>query len=283
MDIRQVRTVCFSPTGTTRAIVEEIVRGICGGLREGAGCAAAPCAVELVDVTRPDARLRPLRTSADELLVAAPVYMGRVPALLDAWLRAIRGQGTPAVCVVVYGNRTYGDALLELRDILAACGCVPVACAAYIGEHSFSGPETPVAAGRPDAEDIRHAERFGRKVAEKLRSFSPAAPEGRFPAPDAFDVPGERPYRGETALWSVDFIAVGDTCTQCGLCAQVCPVGAVDPARGESIDRALCVTCCACVRRCPRSARTMKEGPVRDAAVRLNRLYGERKEPECFL
>ena len=58
---------------------------------------------------------------------------------------------TPAVCVVVYGNRAYDDALLELKDILARRGCRPIAGAAFIGEHSFATPETPTARGRPDA------------------------------------------------------------------------------------------------------------------------------------
>jgi len=61
----------FSPTGTTRAVARGIARGM------------DPGAVELLDLTRPDARSRPLDAAEDELLVVAvPVYMGRVPALL---------------------------------------------------------------------------------------------------------------------------------------------------------------------------------------------------------
>jgi ferredoxin len=81
----------------------------------------------------------------------------------------------------------------------------------------------------------------------------------------------------------VDFIAVGDICTQCGLCAEVCPAGAVDAERGDVIDKVKCITCCARIKSCPQSARTMKPGPVKDAALRLNRLYGERKQPESSL
>jgi len=59
--------------------------------------------------------------------------MGRVPALLMEWLQTIKAQKTPVVCVVVYGNKVYDDALLELKNIMTKCGCKPVACAAYIG------------------------------------------------------------------------------------------------------------------------------------------------------
>lgn len=266
MRIESLRLVCFSPTGTTKAVLQGIARGT--------GCGA----VELADVTTPEARREPLRTAEDELIVVGvPVYMGRVPALLTGWLGAIEARKTPAVAVVVYGNRVYDDALLELNDFLAKGGCRPIAGAAFIGEHSFSTPGTPTAEGRPDARDLAHAEAFGWAIREKLRSVS-SVDEIQEAA-----LPGCRPYRGDTALWTVDFIAVGDGCTRCGACAAWCPVGAIDPDDPAAVDTERCVTCCACIKRCPEHARTMLPGPVMDASIRLNSLYGERKEPEFFL
>ncbi|MCJ2165328.1 MULTISPECIES: EFR1 family ferrodoxin [unclassified Pseudodesulfovibrio] len=266
MKMESVKLVCFSPTGTTRAVV----RGIADGL--------GPVAVELIDITRPEARRQPLRTSENELLVVAvPVYMGRVPALLNEWLNALQGHDTPAVCVVVYGNRAYENALLELKDIVSRRGCVPIAGAAYVGEHSFSNSEEPTAQGRPDEEDLKHAARFGRRIREKLDSVSSMA-EVR-----EVEVPGSYPYEGRTELWNVDFIQVSDQCAQCGLCAELCPVGAVDPQNSAAIDQVKCITCCACIKSCPQGARSMKPGPVKDAAIRLFTLYKEPKKPEFFV
>lgn len=266
MKIESVILVCFSPTGTSRTVVEGIARGI------------GHSTVELIDITTPQARTEPLETSEDELLiVAVPVYMGRVPALLMEWLQAVRAHDTPAVSVVVYGNRVYDDALIELNDILARCGCRPIAGGAFIGEHSFSTEETPTARGRPDAGDLHHAETFGQKIREKLNAI-PSVDR----IPDVA-IPGCRPYRGDSKLWTVDFIEVGDACTRCGTCAEGCPTGAIDPENGNLTDPEKCITCCACIKHCPLHARTMKPGPVRDASVRLNTLYGERKEPEYFL
>jgi ferredoxin len=266
MKIPSLKLVYFSPTGTTKAVVLEIARGI------------NPSNVELLDITRPDARKQPLQTSENELLViAVPVYMGRVPALLSEWLHAINAHNTPAVCVVVYGNRVYDDALLELNDIVKQCGCKPIASAAYIGEHSFSNSETPTAQGRPDARDLKHAELFGQKIQEKLQSVPSSDHISDVP------LPGCHPYRGDSKLWTVDFIAVGDECVQCGICAEGCPVGAIDPENSRVIDTEKCITCCACIRHCPKHARTMKPGLVRDAALRLSTLYKERKEPEFFV
>ena len=66
------------------------------------------------------------------LLVVMPVYGGRLPAIAVQRLREIRGNDSPAIAVVVYGNRAYDDALLELRDILTANGFKVVAAAAFI-------------------------------------------------------------------------------------------------------------------------------------------------------
>ena len=150
-----------------------------------------PSTMELIDITRPDARKQPLQTSEDELLiVGVPVYMGRVPALLNEWLNAIQAHNTPTVCVVVYGNRVYDDALLELKNIVMKCGCIPIAGAAYIGEHSFSNSETPTAQGRPDEDDLNHAKVFGQKIREKLQSVSLISQVSYV------DVPGIYPYGG---------------------------------------------------------------------------------------
>jgi len=266
MKVQLLKLVYFSPTGITKTVVQGISRGI------------NQCSVEIIDITRPDARKKPLQTSENELLViAVPVYMGRVPALLMEWLQAIKAQKTPVVCVVVYGNKVYDDALLELKNIMTKCGCKPIACAAYIGEHSFSNPETPVAEGRPDAQDLHHAELFGRKIDEKLQSVLSVDQISEV------NVPGIHPYRGDSKLWIVDFIAVSDECTQCGVCAEGCPTGAIDPENSALIDTEKCIMCCACIKHCPKKAKTMKAGLVKDASIRLGTLYKERKEPEFFL
>ena len=99
---------------------------------------------------------------------------------------------------------------------------------------------------------------------------------------DDLHVPGEFPYRGETKLWDVDFISVSNDCNQCQICADVCPVGAIDVENSRLIDQAKCITCCACIKNCPQHARTIKAGPVADASIRLNTLFKDPKQPELF-
>jgi len=266
MKIDSVKMAYFSPTGTTKAVLKGIALGINSSV------------MELIDVTTPQARQKLLKTTAHDLLiVGVPVYMGRVPALLNEWLNTIDAHNTPTVCVVVYGNRAYENALLELKDIVTECGCVPVAGAAYIGEHSFSDSETPIALGRPNEKDLMHARKFGEKIREKLQ-FVPSISQVSL-----LDVPGTYPYEGITELWDVDFIDVGDSCSQCGICAEVCPMGAVNSQDSSIINHKKCITCCACIKSCPQNARIMKSGPVKDAQTRLNTLYKEPKQPEYYL
>ena len=157
--MKSLKMVYFSPTGTTKTVV----RGIANSIN--------PETLEYIDITNPVDRKQPLSTSQDELLIiGVPVYMGRVPDLINGWLTSIRANGTPTVCVVVYGNRAYENALLELMDIAKKCGGVPIAGAAFIGEHSFSNPDEPTAKGRPDPNDLALAAEFGRKIREKLQA-----------------------------------------------------------------------------------------------------------------
>ncbi len=263
---KSVKLVYFSPTGTTKKVLLSIANGITSDR------------VECIDITRPETRKTPMKTSEDELLiVGVPVYMGRVPALIIDWLNAIQAHHTPTVCVVGYGNRGYEDALLELKKIIQQCGGIPIAGGAYIGEHSFSTDATPTAAGRPDIDDIRHAKEFGRKIKEKLQSVTSISELSEI------EIPGMYPYRGDSTLWTVDFISVSDKCTQCGICAELCPTGAIDPQNSSKIQVEKCITCCGCIKNCPEHARTMKPGLVQDASIRLHTLYSEPKKPEYYV
>ena len=266
MKICSLKLVCFSPTGTSRAIVQAVGRGI------------GHHAVELVDFTLPKTRERHLKTAADELLiVGVPVHVGRVPDVACRWLRTLEADNTPTACIVVYGNREFDDALLELTDVIKERGGLPVAAAAFIGEHSFSSADTPIAVARPDAADLYQAELFGRAVEKKLRS-APSADESL-----SVEVPGNRPYRERLPRPAGSFIATAEVCVECGSCAEACPVGAIDAENSAEVRDDECIFCCACIKSCPEHARTIRLSSLKEIAVRLSEECVVRKEPECFL
>ena len=62
----------------------------------------------------------------------------------------------------------FGVALQEMAAIVSERGFHVVAGAAFIGEHSFSHDKLPLAAGRPDPQDLQTAQSFGAQVVSKL-------------------------------------------------------------------------------------------------------------------
>lgn len=165
MKLEKIWAVYFSGTGTTRRTVERIAGGIASRLNLPA---------ESVDFSRPAVRQETLRFGEKDLVVfGAPVYAGRVPNVLLPFLQErIVGGGALAVPVVLFGNRDYDDALIELRNILAADGMHPIAAGAFVGEHSFS---RVLGADRPNAEDEALMDEFAARVAE-LAAGLDAAP-----------------------------------------------------------------------------------------------------------
>jgi ferredoxin len=270
MKIELLKLVYFSPSGTTKKIVEAVAQGL------------KHSSAEHVDITKPENRKRQLQASENELLlIGVPVYFGRVQTDAIEWLKTIRGNHTPVICVVVYGNREYDDALLELKDTMVKNGFVPIACAAYIGEHSFSNANTPIATGRPDADDLKHAMSFGEKIGEKIVSISSIR------SVSDISVPGKYPYLemadSKNRLSSIDLIDVDGNCLQCGHCADLCPVGAIAPENSASIDISKCILCHACIKSCPADARKTKNDMMKSIALRLSETCQARKESLFFM
>lgn len=276
-----VCTVVFSPTGTSKKIAETVVRSIASD----AGTEAA--ALKTIDLTHAAAHSAALSAGA-VAVIAAPVYGGHVAPTAAKRLETLRGSGTPAVVIAVYGNRAFEKAAAELAALAARQGFVPVAAAAFVGEHSYSTPETPVAAGRPDAQDLARAAEFGAAVRKKLAAGTPA-PVDAAKLKDVHTplVPMLRfirfvvGYRRRQKKNPVVYLPAcdADRCTHCGRCAAICPTQAI--ARGDEAhtDPARCIRCCACVKGCPVGARSFHT----PFAAALARSFTRRKQPVTIL
>lgn len=258
----------FSPTGTSRRVAEAVGRGL-------------NCVQTIVcDVTHGPADVAAGRD--DVAVFAVPVYGGHAAAPALQRMERVRGDGTPAVVIVLYGNRAYEHAARELADFVAARGFVPVAAAAFVGEHSYSTARWPIAAGRPDGADCAEAEAFGRIAAAKLAA-------GGVRAIDAGKLPTAR--NGMLSMWRFVRFVLGyrrrqksrpqrvavetsaDRCTHCGRCVKLCPAGAVAAGDELHTDAGRCIRCCACVKGCPVGARSY-DSPF---APVLSRNFAQRK------
>jgi len=267
MTEKSLRLIYFSPTGTTGKILRAIAEGT-GSKR-----------VLELDITDPHTRESAIPEITDDLIIAGvPVYGGRVQPLLMDYLNKISGHGRDIVLVVVYGNRDFDDALLELYDMATESGFRTVACAAFIGEHSFSTSDTPIARARPDSADLNKAHEMGVLLSQGLLGGA------GFKSIDLSEIPGKRPYKEKMNLPPLAPVEVNDVkCINCGKCAEVCPSAAINPENIRITDPEKCILCMACLKNCPSEARIVRGGPVRTFALKLNKTCELRKEPEVFI
>lgn len=266
MNSQNAHTVFFSPTGTTHATIQAVVRGT--GYTMGQG----------LDLTLGAPEGSNQFAETDLVIVGMPVYAGRLPALAVERFKAITGKSAPVVPIVVYGNRAYEDALLELSDLCTAQGFRTVAAAAFIGEHSFSSVELPIAFDRPDAKDLQCAEQFGRQISSLLSTCKSIA---QLEPPV---LPGNRPYK--PAMQPVGAATEIDpqVCNRCGKCVDLCPPHAIHmTAVAPVTDADQCIWCVACLRNCPVDARRIALPKIIATAERLHGACQERREPEVFL
>ena len=269
MNINSVKLIYYSPTHTTKRVLEGIAQGI------------RIDTVEKIDLTPPE-RSWESEEMRDELaIVGAPVYGGRIPPDAVHRLRRLKAYAVPAVIVVVYGNREYEDALLELKDICVEVGFIPVAGGVFIGEntanYALNDETAKIAPGRPDSEDLMKASEFGRVVWRKVRDTR--ALDGLSP----LQVPGNFPYREWTKPPGTSPATQETLCTKCADCAKVCPTAAIVVGDQVMTDQDACIMCCACVKYCPTGARVCDHTWMKQAGEWLSANCRERKEPEIYV
>ena len=120
MEYNYSHLICFSPTHSSHLIGESILREIRTELWEE------------TDLTYEEPHQQ-LTIRDAVAIVVVPVYAGRVAETALERMKNICGENSIAIPVVVYGNRDYDDALLELTDWCRQHGFMPFAAAAFIG------------------------------------------------------------------------------------------------------------------------------------------------------
>ena len=253
----KIDLVLFSPTGGT----EKAARIVSNRLGE---------AGRLIALTDPTVSFGDISFNKDDsiCLIAVPSFGGRVPDTASKRIQQLHGNGTKAVLMAVYGGREFEDTLVELQDLAAAAGFVPVAAIAALAEHSVS---RKFAAGRPDANDSLQLEQFADSIASALAKESPAV----------LNLPGNRPYKEYKA--SPGRPMANENCTQCGLCVTACPVAAIPADDPSGMDTDRCIACMACASICPANARHLAPQFLANVEHMLEKICTPGKENTLYL
>ncbi|MDO5042102.1 MAG: 4Fe-4S binding protein [Slackia sp.] len=234
METKSIASVFFTGAGTTK----EVVARICDKL---GGCDRR------FDITPHASSVDYAFNPGDIAVIGVPSYGGRVPAPAVEKIEACQGNGALAVLVVTYGNRAIDDTLIELADAAERAGFVVAAAGAFVAHHSLM---TDVALDRPDERDRADIDDFADRVFRKVEQAANAE------SVDRVELPGKRPYK-EFGGVSFTVKTVGG-CTSCGICARVCPTGAIPEENPSLTDASRCIACMRCVHECRLGGRAIK-------------------------
>lgn len=251
----KVYNMYFSPTGGTRKVLE-LVSG------------AWDCDKMAIDLSDRTVSFADLQFGENDVcLVAVPSFSGRVPQFIIPHLKELHGAGTKAILITAYGNRQFDDTLIELKDAMDSAGFRCVGAVAAVTQHSLM---PRYGAGRPDVKDAEELREFGKVCREVVETDA-----------DAAEVPGDRPYRPYINKLPLK-PKVGTGCTECGLCAEKCPVQAITPQDLHNTDLEKCISCMQCVSVCPQNARHISKLIQQIAEFKMRKVCSGRKQNQLF-
>nr|WP_314278866.1 EFR1 family ferrodoxin [uncultured Peptostreptococcus sp.] len=242
--IKRIFAVYFSPTGGCRDICLKIT----GMLAEILGLG-----IEEIDLTSLTNRHKVHEfVNGDLVLVTSPVYASRLPNKIVGDLReCLISKGAYAIPIVVYGNRSPGDALNELRLVCQKSGFSILAGASLVSRHAFSDD---IGKNRPDDQDLEEYKAFVGSLACRIRSnkLDVISLEESY-EPQPYYIPLKEdgsPAKFLKAKPKTD----ESKCDDCGVCYKVCPMSSISKDNYSDVV-GICIKCQACIRKCPHGAK----------------------------
>ncbi len=274
MKIEKVIGVFFSPVGKTKETVLGIAKEISAYLGKP---------MEPFNFTPPQNRqgIKEYKKT-DFVVFGTPVYAGRIPNKLLSYVQnGFTGHGALALPVVTFGNRSFDNGLIELRNELENNGFHTIAGAAVSTSHAFSDKISP---NRPDEQDWESLRSFARLAAKKALDLEEI--------PQPVQVPGENILTHYYTPLGTDGKPVSflkakpqtklDVCTHCGVCVAACPMGSISKEDPASVP-GICIKCQACIQKCPSKAKYFDDEAFLSHVAMLEQNYTNRHENGLFI
>ena len=271
--MEKIWAMSYSATGNTDKTVRTIAEELAAKL-------GLP--LERVSFTKPSEREKEYSfTENDLVVIGTPTYAGKMPnKLLPDFQSRFHGNGALAVAVVTFGNRNYDNSLAELCAVLEGDGFHTVAAGAFVGQHAFTDE---LAYGRPGWSDLFEMKEFAKRITVKLKNLTDTSGPVKAPGDAAapYYVPkgvDGQPVKSLKAKPKTDL----SKCTNCGACARLCPMGAIDPKDVSSVP-GTCIKCQRCVRKCTKGAKYFDDEAFLSHVKMLEQNFAEPRENETFL
>lgn len=209
-----------------------------------------------------------IEINSDDIVVfGVPVYAGRLPEIATNILKEIKSNNTTAIISVVYGNRDYDDALLELYNIVNSNGFNIVGAGAFVARHSIF---PKVAANRPDENDILDIINFTKECLTKNTNNTK----------NTIQIKGNIPYKQPG---KIPLTPKGDNkCNNCGTCVKMCPSGAIDKNSPRKTNKKFCISCTRCIAICPQKSRNFNGIFYKLISKKFVSALSIRKDSETF-
>ena len=252
LNFDKVSKIFFSPSGTTEKIVNEVAKNF-NMNREN---------YDLLSFNS-------TKTFNNELvIIGIPVFDGRIPKLACERLSKMKGNHTKTIVILNYGNIDYGDALLELTELLKKNNFDIVGVATTVSQHSQFNK---LAKDRPDKDDLEKINQFTRNIKEKLENKME----------NEIFVNGYKPY-AEYVKPSFNVECSEDLCVECMDCFYTCPEEAISEISPTMTNLNDCTRCSTCINVCSENARSFGGESYHQEMQNAIENNFERKEAEFF-
>ncbi len=248
VEINSADIVFFSPTDTTKQVVLEVARGT--GAEN----------LKLIDLTVEAVRKQDkFELNSNIVIIGVPVYGARIYKPLRKVFTRMDLNNKLVILVSLYGNVSCGFAHYELTAICNRQGAKVIGIGHFVGEHTYSTTEIPIAMHRPNKKDLYEAFRYGEMIRRKLdgvtffESTVVDKVKNRYFCSFVYHFCSLVPKQHGRYFVKAPIVD-RNLCIQCGLCVKECPMQVIASGTYDIMENK-CIRCLACAKKCPIHAR----------------------------